>query len=555
MGKKEITISNPKGLSKAVPSGTLALKALEALGGIDSKRTVVGVRANNLICDLGKPVTVNSILEPIYLDSREGSKIYRNTFCFVIAMAAKEQFPDRRLIIGNTIGHSFSFYFDGIRHIGEKELEALNNKLKEIIGADEHIEQTVISYQDAEKIFKEQNMAGASQLLLTANDPEVMIARCRNYTDLAHQVLYPSTGILKNYKFSGYRSGFVVLFPREGTADNMGEFYDIPAIATIFEEYRRRGSVLHFSNVGEMNQLVAARKEKNVILMCEMLQNKKISEIAETIASGKDSIKVVLIAGPSSSGKTTFIKKLSTQLDLLGINTMPLSFDDYYVPREQTPKDENGEYDYECPEAIDRELLNKDLIDFFDGKEVNLPTYNFLTGLREYHNNKIKLEKNTILLMEGIHGLNDELTYLVPKEQKFKIYISALTPMNLDDHNKISTSDNRLLRRMVRDYRTRGYDAVETLSRWQSVKSGENKYIFPFQNDADAVFNTALEYEFGVLRNVAMPLLRSVKPYNKEYAEAKRLESLLNKFLNMGMEFIPQDSILREFIGGSVYGH
>ena len=268
-----------------------------------------------------------------------------------------------------------------------------------------------------------------------------------------------------------------------------------------------------------------------------------------------DSVKVVLIAGPSSSGKTTFIRKLSIQLELLGIKTMPLSFDDYYVPRELTPKDENGEYDYECPEAIDRELLNKDLIDFFDGKEVNLPTYNFLTGLREYHNNKIKLEKNTILLMEGIHGLNDNLTYLVPKEQKFKIYISALTPMNLDDHNKISTSDNRLLRRMVRDYRTRGYNAVDTLSRWPSVKSGENKYIFPFQNDADAVFNTALEYEFGVLRNLAMPLLKSVKPYHNEYAEAKRLEYLLCNFLNMGMEFIPQDSILREFIGGSVYGH
>ena len=184
-----------------------------------------------------------------------------------------------------------------------------------------------------------------------------------------------------------------------------------------------------------------------------------------------------------------------------------------------------------------------------------LPTYNFLTGLREYRNNKIKLAKNTILLMEGIHGLNDELTYLVPKEQKFKIYISALTPMNLDDHNKISTSDNRLLRRMVRDYRTRGYNAVETLSRWPSVKNGENKYIFPFQNDADAVFNTALEYEFGVLRNLAMPLLKSVKPYHAEYNEAKRLEYLLSNFLNMGMEFIPQDSILREFVGGSVYGH
>ena len=521
----------------------------------NSNRTVVGLKVNNLIVEIDKPAAVNSVSEPVYLDSREGSKIYRNTFCFVIAMAAKELFPDRRLIIGNTIGHSFSFYFSGIRNIPEKELEALNSKLKEIVDADEPIVQTSIPYQEAEKIFKEQEMTGASQLLMTVNEPEVKIARCRKYTDLAHNVLYPSTGILKHYRLHGYRSGFVVLFPLEGTVDDMGEFYDIPVIASIFEEYRRRGHILHFSNVGEMNQLVAARKEKNVILMCETLQNKKIAQIAEQIEAKKDAIKVVLIAGPSSSGKTTFIKKLSTHLELLGISTMPLSFDDYYVPRELTPKDENGEYDYECPEAIDRELLNKDLIDFFDGKEVNLPTYNFVTGLREYHDNKIKLDKNTILLMEGIHGLNDDLTYLVPKEQKFKIYISALTPMNLDDHNKISTSDNRLLRRMVRDYRTRGYNAIDTLSRWPAVKSGENKYIFPFQNDADAVFNTALEYEFGVLKIMAMPLLKSVKPYNAEYGEARRLEYLLSNFLNMGMEFIPQDSILREFIGGSVYGH
>ena len=521
----------------------------------NSNRTVVGLKVNNLIVEIDRPAAANSISEPIYLDSRDGTKIYRNTFCFVIAMAAKELFPDRRLIIGNTIGHSFSFYFSGIRNIPEKELEALNSKLKEIIDADEPIVQTSIPYKEAEKIFKEQEMTGASQLLMTANEPEVKIARCRKYTDLAHNVLYPSTGILKHYRLHGYRSGFVVLFPREGTVDDMGEFYDIPVISSIFEEYRKRGHILHFSNVGEMNQLVAARKEKNVILMCETLQNKKIAQIAEQIEAKKDAIRVVLIAGPSSSGKTTFIKKLSTHLELLGISTMPLSFDDYYVPRELTPKDENGEYDYECPEAIDRELLNKDLVDFFDGKEVNLPTYNFVTGLREYHDNKIKLDKNTILLMEGIHGLNDDLTYLVPKEQKFKIYISALTPMNLDDHNKISTSDNRLLRRMVRDYRTRGYNAIDTLSRWPSVKNGENKYIFPFQNDADAVFNTALEYEFGVLKNLAMPLLKSVKPYNEEYAEARRLEYLLSNFLNMGMEFIPQDSILREFIGGSVYGH
>ena len=521
----------------------------------NSNRTVVGSKVNNLIVEIDRPAAANSVSEPVYLDSREGSKIYRNTFCFVIAMAAKELFPDRRLIIGNTIGHSFSFYFSGIRNIPERELEALNNKLKEIVDADEPIVQTSIPYKEAEKIFKEQNMTGASQLLMTANEPEVKIAKCRKYTDLAHNVLYPSTGILKHYRLHGYRSGFVVLFPREGTVDDMGEFYDIPVIASIFEEYRKRGHILHFSNVGEMNQLVAARKEKNVILMCETLQNKKISQIAEQIEAKKDAIRVVLIAGPSSSGKTTFIKKLSTHLELLGIKTMPLSFDDYYVPRELTPKDKNGEYDYECPEAIDRELLNKDLVDFFEGKEVNLPTYNFVTGLREYHDNKIKLDKNTILLMEGIHGLNDDLTYLVPKEQKFKIYISALTPMNLDDHNKISTSDNRLLRRMVRDYRTRGYNAIDTLSRWQSVKNGENKYIFPFQNDADAVFNTALEYEFGVLKNLALPLLKSVKPYNEEYAEARRLEYLLSNFLNMGMEFIPQDSILREFIGGSVYGH
>ena len=398
-------------------------------------------------------------------------------------------------------------------------------------------------------------MIGASQLLMTINDPFVKISECRGYSDIAHNTLYPSTGILKHYNLLSYKGGFVVQFPKEGTIDEMPIFKDIPVIASIFQEYRKRGGILNFSNVGELNLQIVNRKAKDVILMCEMLQNKKLAEIAEKIEARKDKVKVVLIAGPSSSGKTTFIRKLSTHLELLGIKTMPLSFDDYYVPRLQTPKDENGEYDYECPEAIDRELLNKDLVDFFDGKEINLPSYNFLTGLREYKNNRIKLAKNTVLLMEGIHGLNDNLTYLIPKENKFKIYISALTPMNLDDHNKISTSDNRLLRRMVRDFYTRGYSAVETLSRWPSVKAGENKYIFPFQNDADAAFNTALEYEFGVLKVFASPLLKSVKPYNSEYAEAKRLEYLLNNFLTMGTSYIPKESILREFIGGSIYGH
>jgi len=518
-------------------------------------RIEVGIKIDNFIAMLNTPVPKGCAAEPVYLDSREGSKIYRDTFCFVVSMAAKELFPDRRLIIGNTIGSSFTFYFDGINDMSEAELESLDNKLKEIIAKDEPITLREIPYLAAEKLFKENNMVGASQLLMTINDPLVGIYECRGYSDIAHKTLYPSTGILKYYNLLSYKGGFVVQFPKEGTVDEMPIFKDIPVISSIFQEYRERGSILNFSNVGELNLQITNRKAKDVILMCEMLQNKKLSEIADKIEARRDKVKVVLIAGPSSSGKTTFIRKLSTHLELLGIKTMPLSFDDYYLSREQTPKDENGEYDYECPEAIDRELLNRDLVDFFDGKEVNLPSYNFITGQREYKNNKIKLAENTVLLMEGIHGLNDSLTYLIPKENKFKIYISALTPMNLDDHNKISTSDNRLLRRMVRDFYTRGCNAVDTLSRWPSVKAGENKYIFPFQNDADVAFNTALEYEFGVLKVFAGPLLKSVKPYHKEYAEARRLEYLLSNFLTMGTSYVPEESILREFIGGSVYGH
>ena len=283
------------------------------------------------------------------------------------------------------------------------------------------------------------------------------------------------------------------------------------------------------------------------------MHNKKISEIADRIFERKDSVKTILIAGPSSSGKTTFTKKLSIQLRVHGFNPLTISLDDYFLPRDSTPKDEDGNFDFECLEAIDVPLLNEHLLRLFKGEEITIPLYDFVTGLRKNDGHRLKLEKRNILLIEGIHGLNDRLTHLIPSEQKYKIYVSALTQLNLDDRNRIPTTDNRLLRRIVRDHQFRGHNALTTLGMWQSVRKGENKNIFPFQNNADSAFNSALDYELAVLKGYAEPLLKSVKPYHQEYSEAVRLLSFLNNFLPLPEKYVPDQSILREFIGDSAF--
>jgi uridine kinase len=319
----------------------------------------------------------------------------------------------------------------------------------------------------------------------------------------------------------------------------------------IYREHKQWGRVLGISSVGRLNRLTARGEIHGVIRVAEALHEKKIARIADRIRETGETEKVVLIAGPSSSGKTTFTKKLSIQLRVVGLKPVTISLDNYFVRRELTPLDEEGNYDFEQIDAIDVPLLNEHLLELFAGREVHLPTFNFKTGLPEYRGNVVRIPERGILLMEGIHGLNDALTPRISPDHKFKVYVSALTQLNLDDHNRISTTDNRLIRRMVRDHQFRGHSAVDTLTMWPSVRRGENEYIFPYQDSADEAFNTALDYELGVLRNHAEPLLRQVKPNHPVYHEAVRLQTFLRNFTIIPEKLVPTESILREFVGDS----
>nr|WP_277998967.1 nucleoside kinase [Moorella sulfitireducens] len=343
------------------------------------------------------------------------------------------------------------------------------------------------------------------------------------------------------------------MYPHAGDPFNIPPFNDLPKLARIFKEAEEWAAILDVGDVGGLNDKVASGEIKDIILVNEGLHEKKIANIADKIYASKDKIKIVLIAGPSSSGKTTFAKRLSIQLRVLGLKPYPLSLDDYFVDRERTPRDENGNYDFESIRALDLELFNRHLTSFLNGEEVEMPQFNFCTGLREWNGRKYKMEKDSVLVIEGIHGLNEILTSSVPRENKYKIYISALTQLNIDNHNRIPTTDGRLIRRIVRDYLYRGRDAETTILTWPQVRAGEEKNIFPFQEEADVMFNSELVYEMCVLKKYAVPLLQEINPGSPAYPEAKRLLTFLSYFLEADENVIPKNSIIREFIGGSCF--
>jgi uridine kinase len=359
--------------------------------------------------------------------------------------------------------------------------------------------------------------------------------------------------MLRTWEIRSYHDGLLLRYPHREEPDRLTEFEDDPALYAITKEYREKAKILGVTSVGALNHVNASKGIKSYIQVAEALQNKKIAAMADMIAERSDRAKVVLLAGPSSSGKTTTSKKLAIQLKVMGFEPINISLDDYFIDRTRTPRDENGELDFECLEALDVDYLNEQLLALFAGEEIELPSYDFKAGMRKPSGKKIRMTGRELLVIEGIHGLNDRLTPRIPKEQKFRIYLSALTQLNLDDHNRVSTTDNRLLRRIVRDYNFRGHSALATLRMWPSVGRGERKHIFPFQNSADVAFNSALDYEIGVLKVYADPLLRSVKPTEPEYSEARRLESFLDNFTPIPPTNVPRDSILREFIGDSEF--
>jgi uridine kinase len=524
----------------------------ERFGGIRSD--LAGVKVNNEILPLSAPLEVNAFIQPTLLCSPEGTVIYRRSLAFLLALAARSLFPDRPLSIGHSLGRTYYYTFENGKIPSPDEIKNLETEMRRLVSLNLPVEFSYIAYAEALALFSDNKQYETKLLLEERSGSKVPVNTCNGWTDLYIGAIAPRTGLLKAFELMPYEDGFLLRFPAAGKVDEIGAFEDNPVIFSVFREYKRWGRAVRVNVVGHLNKLVSERKIKDYIGIAEAFQAKKLAEIADKIYAKQDAVRAVFIAGPSSSGKTTTAKRLAIQLKVMGIEPVPISLDDYYINSDKTPRDENGKPDYECLEALDIALLNEQLLSLFKGNEIALPVYDFKTGRRRETGGKsIRLNEKSVLIVEGIHGLNDALTPLVDKSVKFKLYVSALTQLNLDGHNRIPTSDNRLIRRMVRDYQFRGTSAVKTIQMWTNVQKGEKKHIFPFQNSADAAFNSALDYELAVLKFYAEPLLRSVKPTMPEYAEAVRLRAFLENFAPIPPQYVPGQSILREFIGESEF--
>ena len=545
-----ITLKLPNGKTMQTAAGCKAQDILDLFG--KEEQPVIAVRFNNEICSLAQPLNNSGDLEAVRIGSSEGSTIYRRSLCFLLAAAAAEIFPGKRLVVGHSLGYGYYYTMDTPAPLSEADVTLLKNKMNELIKGNHTIRQSFISYREAVELFEKLNMSETRKQLNFICPPQFKINTLNGFSDLYFGPLLPATGYVTHFDLMPYREGFLLRYPSTASPDRIDGFEDIPQLFNVYKRYKDWGKTLGVTCAADLNELISKRKIRDFVNITETLQNKCIAEIADQIHE-RQNVKTVLIAGPSSSGKTTTSKKLSMQLQVLGFNPKVIELDTYYVGRELTPKDENGDYDYEILEALDIAQLNTDLQDLFGGKEVKLPSYDFVEGKRFYTGKTMKLEEHDILIMEGIHGLNDRLTPSVPKENKFKIYLSALTQLNLDDHNRIATSDNRLIRRIVRDSQFRGKSAADTIKMWPNVQKGERLHIFPFQDNADAMLNTALDYELAVLKVYAEPLLRSVTPLEREYAEAGRLLRFLNNFSPLPANFVPGQSLIREFIGGSEF--
>ena len=534
-----------------VKEGTKVLDLLKKE--IDKRNNeIIACKFNNEVKSLNFDINANGKLELIDITNKDGMRIYKRGLIYIVAKAFRELYPEALITVNYQLYHSMLCELDNLE-VTEEMIEKVNKRVKEIIKANLPITKRIMTKDEAEKFYeKEKTLKGRLQLELEEKK-EVTLYYCENYYNYFYGVMPVSTGCIKEYELLKYHDGFLIRYPSRRNPYELPKFIECPKLVASLDEYEEVHKTLNVNTLYKLNKIIKNEEIKEYILMDEALHEKKIAKIADQIAQNKN-VKVILIAGPSSSGKTTFAKRLELELKLNGIKPKTISVDNYFVEREDTPRDEDGNYDFEEIKAIDTKLLNNDLLKLLDGKEIDMPTFNFHEGKKEYKGNTMRLDKDEVLIMEGIHCLNDELTFLIPKEQKFKIYISCLTVLNIDYYNRISTTDTRLIRRIVRDNQFRGYSAMHTLKMWPSVNKGEAKNIFSYQEEANVMFNSSLIYELSVLKNYALPLLKKITPKDIEYSEAKRLTSMLEYFESIPSELVPNNSLLREFIGGSIFG-
>ena len=510
----------------------------------------IACKVNNEVRALNYRIEEDAQVELLDITDQDGMRIYIRGILFVMAKAFDKLFPEAELDVNYQLHNSMFCEAKNI-NLTEEILQKVSEEMRRIISENIEIRKVIMTKEEAE-IFYKKEQTTRGKLQLEAKE-QVSLYYCEDYYNYFYGVMPVSTGILKIYELIKYQDGFLIRYPSRKMPNGLTKFNDTRKLSTTLNEYDDIHKILKVSTVHNLNEIVRRGNAKDLILLDEALHEKKMAAIADKVARNKN-IKVVLIAGPSSSGKTTFAKRLGIQLRLNGLKPVTISVDNYFVEREDTPRDEKGNYDFESINAIDIDLFNTHLIKLINGEEVAVPTFNFKEGHKKYDGTKMSLAEDEILVIEGIHCLNDKLTEKIAKEQKYKIYISDLTILNIDTFNRISTTDSRLIRRMVRDYKYRGYSALHTLKMWYSVNRGEEKNIFPFQEEADSMFNSSLVYELAVLKDYAIPLLEEITKDKKEYSEAVRLRDLLRYFSSIPEDDIPKNSLLREFIGGSIFG-
>ena len=523
---------------------------------LDLTGDAVCVLVNNKVEDLHYPVFAPKHIEFIDIISNDGYRAYTRSLCMVLYKALNDLYPGKRLCIQHSISNG---HYCQIKHeesiLSPEVIEQLKQRMTEIIDADLPFKRRERLTADVIEMFRKQGLKDKVRLHESINQLYTVYYKLDDIVDSFYGPLVPSTGMLKVFDLIPYQEGMLLLGPDRKDITQVAKCVPQPKLFKAFTEYIHFNDIIRVGDVGELNNAVHSGYAALLINVVEALHNKYFIQIADEITRRyhQGGARVVLIAGPSSSGKTTSSKRLAIQLMTNYIVPKVIELDNYFVNRDRTPRDENGDYDYESLYALDLEQLNKDITDLLAGKEVLMPTYNFKTGQREYLGNKIKLESGDILLMEGIHGLNPELTRNIPDEQKFRVFVSALTTLNIDDHNWIGTYDNRLLRRIIRDHQYRGCAALDTIKRWPSVRRGEDKWIMPFHENADAMFNSSLLFEISAIKNYALPVLQQVPNNTPEYAVASRLIKFLNYFEPLDEKDIPSTSLLREFLGGSSF--
>ena len=521
--------------------------------GSGARGLVLAAKVDNRLCPLDTAAESSARLEWVTYSGKPGLEIYQRSASFILNMAVAELYHNTRLVIGHSISNGFYYDFYCAIPVTQELLNEITAKMHGIIAADLPFQRRLLPRAEAIDYFAGRSMSDSRRLVENSTVELVQVYENGRFANIEIYPLAFSTGAVSRFELKSYSPGFVILFPEQEDFTVTSHIGKTRKLFQIYQESKNWGKILGVSDVGRLDQIVARNGISEIIKVAESLHEKKIARIADTITAKKEDLRLVLVAGPSASGKTTFSKRLATQLQVNGIRPLALSMDNYFVDRESCPRDERGELDFEALDALDLDLFNRHLADLLEGREVAVPRFDFETGRRRSEHRSLWLEDDQTLVVEGIHALNPRISASVPERHKFRIYVSALTQLTINDHSRISTTDTRILRRLVRDSRFRNYNAAQTLKRFPSVIRGERRNTFPFQESADVMFNSALVYELAVLKDLAVPLLEKIAPDDETYTEAQRLLQFLMLFQPVAADEVPPTSILREFIGGSSF--